>query len=132
LKEHDSALARFSQGSQFEQSSKGRIQTKGLNRVSSEKAFGICAENLLLHELNGLQVKIVKSNDRSKTGLQGRILRETKKVFEIGTKKGVKKIQKRECVFEFEIGGKKVRVDGKLLEARPEDRIKVFSKKIKV
>lgn len=91
--------------------------------------FEIRAENLLLHELNGLQVKIARSTDKSKTGLQGRILWETKKVFEIETRKGVKRIQKRGCVFEFEAKGKKVRIEGKMLEARPEDRIKTFSKK---
>lgn len=92
--------------------------------------FSIKAENLPMHELNGLHARIAESKDLNKKGIEGRILWETKKTIEMETKKGLKKIQKRECVFEFEIKGKKARIDGKIIEARPEDRIKIFAKKM--
>ncbi|HIH21245.1 MAG TPA: ribonuclease P protein subunit [Candidatus Diapherotrites archaeon] len=44
----------------------------------------------------------------------------------------MKKTAKRECEFEFEVQGKRVRIEGRLLEARPEDRIKIFAKKMRM
>ena len=93
--------------------------------------FRLCAELLPMHELNGLQAKIAESKDPSKKGLSGRVLWETKKTFEIETKKGVKKIEKKGNVFEFEMQGKKARIKGELIEFRPEDRVKILAKKMK-
>ena len=97
-----------------------------------EHNFSLKPENLPMHELNGLKVRVSKSKDANKKSLQGRILRETKKTFEIETRTGVKKTAKRECEFEFEVQGKRVRIEGRLLEARPEDRIKIFAKKMRM
>ncbi|MDO8646985.1 MAG: ribonuclease P protein subunit [Candidatus Diapherotrites archaeon] len=96
-----------------------------------EHDFGLCAELLPMHELNGLQVRIAESKDPSKKGLSGRLLWETKKTFEIETKNGMKKVEKKGNIFEFEIAGKKARISGELIEFRPEDRIKALAKKMK-
>jgi ribonuclease P protein subunit POP4 len=86
----------------------------------------ITPKNLVRHELIGLEVKIEKSTDASQKGLKGRIIDETYNTFKIETKEGKEKIiPKANSVFIFILpSGEKVEVEGKLLVARPEDRIK--------
>jgi ribonuclease P protein subunit POP4 len=92
--------------------------------------YKITEENLLSHELNGLRVKVVKSSDKNKQGLQGIIVRESKNTFTIETFNGSEKIvPKREAFFEFDLNGKKVIVNGSNICFRPEDRVKIFCKK---
>ena len=91
----------------------------------------ITEKNLLAHELIGLNARIADSKDKAKVGTSGKIVDETKNLIVMETAKGEKKFAKKESVFEFKICGKKVFVNGKLLEARPEDRIKQFAKKYK-
>jgi len=85
-----------------------------------------------MHELNGLKVKIAQSSDSSKKGIEGRILWETKRMLEIETRNGRKKVEKKGNVFEFMIAGKTARVSGSLIEARPEDRVKLLAKKMRM
>jgi ribonuclease P protein subunit POP4 len=86
----------------------------------------ITPKNLVRHELIGLEVKIEKSTDPTQKGLKGRIIDETYNTFKIETESGKEKvIPKKNSVFVFSLpSGEKVEVDGKLLIARPEDRIK--------
>jgi len=86
----------------------------------------INARNLVRHELCGLKVRITKSTDPTQKGLKGRIIDETYNTFKIETKEGKEKIvPKANTVFIFILpSGEKVEVEGKLLVARPEDRIK--------
>jgi len=85
----------------------------------------ITPKNLVRHELIGLKVKVIKSTNPSQIGLKGKVVDETRQMLIIETNKGEKKIEKKSAVFVFELPtGKKVEVDGKILVARPEDRIK--------
>ncbi|MDI6806929.1 MAG: ribonuclease P protein component 1 [Candidatus Aenigmarchaeota archaeon] len=85
----------------------------------------ITPSNLVRHELCGLEIKIIKSTDPTQKGLKGRVIDETYHTLKIETKKGEKTIPKANCIFIFTLPDKtKVEVDGKLLVARPEDRIK--------
>ncbi|MBR9689480.1 MAG: ribonuclease P protein component 1 [Candidatus Altiarchaeota archaeon] len=79
---------------------------------------------ILEDELIGLSVTVSKSTDKSKRGVFGRVVNETKNTLTIDTKDGEKKIPKAECSFEFLYQGEPVKVEGKLLVSRPEDRIK--------
>jgi len=79
---------------------------------------------ILADELIGLKVEIVDSTDKGRIGIKGRVVDETMKMLVIETERGIKKVPKAECVFLFDYRGKKVKVDGRLLVARPEDRIK--------
>lgn len=85
-----------------------------------------------MHELNGLKVKVAESPDSSKKGLEGRIVWETKRMLEIEARKGRKKVEKKGNVFEFKIAGKLARLSGSLIEARPEDRVKLLAKKMRM
>ena len=90
----------------------------------------ITAKNLVKHELIGLQVKINKSTNKSQEMFRGMVVDETKSILKIETKNGVKGIAKKTSEFIFTIpNGKKVKVDGKKIFARPEDRIKLKVKK---
>jgi len=85
----------------------------------------ITPENLVRHELIGLEVRVVWSRNPSQIGISGRVVDETRQMLSIETKRGVKNIAKDQAVFSFHLpSGEWVRVDGKLLVARPEDRIK--------
>lgn len=90
------------------------------------KLMPITPYNLVRHELISLPVKIVKSTDPTQEGLKGIVIDETYKTFKIETKDGKEKtVIKENCVFVFTLSDKtKVEIDGKLLVARPEDRIK--------
>ncbi len=85
---------------------------KGMN-------YEINNNNILVHEMIGLNVKVVESSDPHRIGIKGKIIDETKNTFVLENKKV---IPKKECVFEFDVG-EKIIVDGKKILKRPEDRI---------
>jgi len=90
----------------------------------------ITPENLVRHELIGLEVLVEKAANKSLEGLQGKVVDETRQTLTLKTEKGEKKVPKVVCVFVFRLpDGKKVRVAGELLVSRPEDRIKKKLKK---
>jgi len=75
-------------------------------------------------ELIGLHVKIVDCKDPSWIGKYGMIIDETKNTFLIYIDDKQKKIAKNIALFEFEINGKKITINGSKIAFRPEDRIK--------
>ena len=80
--------------------------------------------NVLRHELIGLEAKIV---DASHPGyvVSGTISDETRSTIAIKGSKGEKKVPKDSVVLELNLPDKSVvRVDGKLLVARPQERLK--------
>jgi ribonuclease P protein subunit POP4 len=81
-------------------------------------------KGLVRSELIGLNIKIIESENKFNKGIKGKIIDETKNMFEIKTKETRKKIIKDQCVFEFIIKGEKIQIDGKSLTKRPEERIK--------
>lgn len=84
------------------------------------KKYEINTKNILMHEMIGLNVKIVKSSDPKKIGLKGKIIDETKNTFILENKKI---IPKKECFFEFNLD-EKIIIDGKNILKRPEERLK--------
>ncbi len=87
--------------------------------------MSITPQNLVRHELIGLEVEIKVSKNPSQTGLKGKIVWETYSTVQIETDKGEKVIPKDITIFIFTLpNGTKVQVDGKVLIGRPEDRIK--------
>ena len=88
-------------------------------------------KDIIHHELVGLHVKVVDSTDPSIVNLQGRIIDETRNTFIIEKEDGnTKTLVKENCIFSFEYEtNKRVKVSGKLLIARPEDRLKKKMKK---
>ncbi len=97
------------------------------------KNYSITAENIKGHEMIGLEVLVKKSSDKSREGIIGKIVDETKNTFIVEGKhespKGEVKIKKfimpkKECEFEFNLNGEKVIVKGIEIMRRPEERAK--------
>jgi len=86
----------------------------------------ITPRNLIRHEIIGLDVEVIESKNPSLKGLKGQVIYETMKLLIIRDWSGkVKKIPKDVCIFNFKLPeGFVVRVDGKILVGRPEDRVK--------
>jgi len=99
----------------------------------------LSSKTLARHELIGLKVEVVESTNKSQIGAIGTVIDETRQTLTIELeKKKIASIQKPtersyvkdQCSFRFTLpNGEKVRVDGKVLVARPEDRIKKKLKK---
>ncbi len=88
-------------------------------------------KNFVRHELIGLEVEVAESTNQDAVGVKGRVIDETRNMLVVETRGGKeKKLVKEQCVFIFttEDSGK-IRVEGRLLVARPEDRIKKKLKK---
>jgi len=83
--------------------------------------------NLIHHELIGLEVEVAESTNKYLEGIKGKVVDETKNMLIIEDKKE-RRIPKSCSCFIFDIG-KKVKVDGRLLLYRPEDRIQTRFKK---
>jgi ribonuclease P protein subunit POP4 len=81
------------------------------------------SQNLVLHEFIGLHTKIDESSDPTLVGLSGKIIDETKNMFIVNTSNGVKKIAKNICKLGFNIQGDDVKVDGRQITKRSEDRL---------
>lgn len=94
-------------------------------------------QNIIHHELIGLDTKVVDSTNRSLIGIEGRIVNETKNIITIQTDAQEKKIPKSCSSFIFTIPsveGKRylpltIKVNGRLLLLQPENRIQTKFKK---
>ena len=82
-------------------------------------------ENLLRHELIGLRVKVIESSNPTLIEKEGVIMDETKKTLTIQEQGELKNIPKRDVSLSITLPkGEKVKVDGRKLIVRPEDRTK--------
>jgi len=89
----------------------------------------ITPENLVRHELIGLKVEVVRARNRDLIGIKGEVVDETKNLLIINTTKGEKKVLKEGAIFKFTLpSNEKVIVNGNLLIARPEERVKLKQK----
>ncbi len=83
----------------------------------------ITADNITSHEFIGLHTKITQSSNPQIIGLNGRIVDETKSMFRINTKNGMKSIAKAENSWKFSIEDQDIVVEGSKIAKRPFDRI---------
>lgn len=83
----------------------------------------ITKDNLAKHEFTGLDVSLVKGNNPEITGVNGTIIDETKSMFTLNTKNGIKCLPKNFNLWEFNVGGNSIAIDGKRLEKRPFERL---------
>lgn len=81
--------------------------------------------NLVHHELIGLEAKVVRSSHPGYVGISGRVLDETMNMLYIETPRGIKAVPKETSTFLFTLPtGELVEVEGWVIRARPEDRVK--------
>jgi ribonuclease P protein subunit POP4 len=86
----------------------------------------ITPQNIFRHEFIGLKVKVVDSSHEGFKGIKGKIVDETKNTIKIEDDEGNEKtIPKNVVTLHFNLpDGSKIEIDGKIIVARPEDRIK--------
>lgn len=85
----------------------------------------ITKENLLIHEIIGLQATVVKSSNEQTIGISGKVIDETKSMFFLNTKNGIKKIPKENTEWKFSFDTNELIVNGNLLAKRPQERLGV-------
>ena len=83
----------------------------------------ITQENIALHELIGLDTEILDSSNKQIIGLSGRIVDETKSMFTLDTKNGLKMIPKHNSKWQFKLDDTQAVLDGSILHRRPYDRL---------
>ncbi len=83
-------------------------------------------QNIFRHEFIGLQVEVADSSHEGFKEIKGKIVDETKNTIKIEDDEGNEKIiPKKVVTLHFNLpDGSKIEIDGKIIVARPEDRIK--------
>lgn len=77
------------------------------------------------YEFIGLEIEVTDSSNKALIGLKGTIVDETKNTFKILTQDNKEKIVvKDQIIFITKINEKKLKINGKILSGRPEERIK--------
>ena len=85
----------------------------------------ITPRNIFRHELVGLTVKVTKSTHEGFIGIAGKVVDETKNTLLIEENEIEKRIPKGGTTFHFKLpDGIIVEIEGNIIIARPEDRIK--------
>jgi ribonuclease P protein subunit POP4 len=82
-------------------------------------------QNIINHELLGMDAQILESKNSSIVGLSGKVIDETKSMIVLQTKRGTKMIAKQHNKWKFTLGDQDFTIDGNMISKRPEDRIKV-------
>jgi ribonuclease P protein subunit POP4 len=90
----------------------------------------ISPQNVLRHELIGLDVLVSGAANPLHRELCGRIIDETKNLLIIETSHGVKRIPKMHSRFQLHLPGSElVEIDGSVMVLAPEKRINLHEKK---
>ncbi len=80
-------------------------------------------ENIIRHELIGLEAEVLEDTNPCNVNTRGTVMDETMNTLVIDDG-GAKRIAKKNAVFKFRLHGNSVKVEGRALLGRPEDRIK--------
>ncbi len=90
----------------------------------------ISSQNVLRHELIGLDVLVSGAANPLHRGICGRIIDETKNLLVIETLNGVKRIPKMHSRFQLHLPGSRiVEIDGSVMALAPEKRINLHERK---
>jgi ribonuclease P protein subunit POP4 len=86
----------------------------------------ITPQNIFQHEFIGLNVEVKESSHEGFIGINGRVVDETKNTITVETEEdGEKMVPKKTSTFRFKLpDGAVVEIAGRVIVARPEDRIK--------
>lgn len=92
--------------------------------------MAITPRNIARHELIGLKCAVSESKNKKQEGISGTVADETRSMIIISGDKKMHKIAKPDAEFIFTLpDGKKVKIRGSMLVARPENRIKMKLRK---
>jgi len=85
----------------------------------------ITQQNVIQHELIGLEANVVKSTHPGYVGISGKIIDETKNTIVVLDDNRKKRVQKSVVILNIRLpDGSTVEVDGKRIVGRPVDRLK--------
>jgi ribonuclease P protein subunit POP4 len=73
-------------------------------------------------------VRVLNDSNPSNINIKGKVVDETKNTLIIQST-GLKRVAKKNATFKFSLDGVAVKVEGKTLIGRPEDRVKKQNKK---
>lgn len=94
----------------------------------SRRLVSLKKSNLLQRELVGRKVKVLKSSDSTLEGKEGVVVDETRNTLKLEEDRSLKVLPKEIISLSIRLsGGENVKVDGRKLVVRPEDRIKKFA-----
>lgn len=79
--------------------------------------------NIVLNELIGLRVRVLRCADRKQVGLRGTVVDESKNTLVVDTGNRLIRLVKATSTFRFYAGRKSFIVNGNEINFRPEDRI---------
>ncbi len=82
------------------------------------------ARNILLHELIGLETKVINDSNLSNRGVSGIVIDETRKTLVLRANGKTTRIAKKNAIFTFNLPEGGFEVEGAVLVGRPEDRVK--------
>ncbi|MCX8181556.1 MAG: ribonuclease P protein subunit [Candidatus Methanomethyliaceae archaeon] len=85
--------------------------------------MNISPSNLIYHDLVGLSAKVEFSTDPTQIGLEGIVVDETKNMLTIYTRRGYKKVSKRNSLFTFYLS-QPVTIEGSMIAYDPAERLK--------
>jgi len=81
--------------------------------------------NNIIHEFIGLTAEIIESTNKQIIGQRGIVMNETKNMFLLKTKFGLKQIPKNYNVWKFFTDNDQVVINGSSLIKRPHDRLEI-------
>jgi ribonuclease P protein subunit POP4 len=84
--------------------------------------------NILQNEIIGLTVELLHDSNPFNIHLTGKVIDETMKTLIIKNKK-INKIAKQNAIFKINIGDKIIKIEGRNLIGKPENRLKKKDKK---
>lgn len=85
----------------------------------------VTKQNLLRHELIGLETKVMDSSDHTLRGASGKVVDETRNMLVIEQGEETRTISKSNSTFLITLpDGERVTVNGKKLVGRPEERVR--------
>ena len=87
--------------------------------------------NLIAHELIGLDVEVVNCSDPYQIGIKGKVIYETKNLLLIKTKNKIIKLIKKNCVFKFHLQNEDVIVEGESIAYDPIKRTEKNIRRVK-
>ena len=85
----------------------------------------ITLDNIITHEIIGLNAIVSNSPNSEIIGLNGTIVDETKSMFTIKKGNSFKNIPKKHNTWKFNVGGQEMTLDGSMLEKRSFDRLRI-------
>jgi ribonuclease P protein subunit POP4 len=75
-----------------------------------------------------LDVEVLKDSNPTNIHIRGKVIDETMNTLVIRGN-GIKKIAKKDAIFKFNLDGIALKIEGKTLIGRPEDRVKKQTKR---